>query len=75
MKTLTIRKAREALGHMDLLVAEHGEIILTRHGKPIVRVVAMEPRRPMPSRRDLRSSLKPMERGSEELIREERDLR
>ena len=75
MKTLTIRKAREALGHMDRLVAEHGEIVLTRHGRPIVRVVPVESNRVMPSRRALRESLETMERGSEELIREERDQR
>ncbi len=75
MKKLTIRQARESLGDLDRLLAEEGEVTITRRGDEIARVVADRRRRPMPSHAALRRSMPRMRRGSERLIREDRDAR
>lgn len=73
MKSISIREAREALTHLEELVTEHGEITITRRGRPIARLVPVPARKPVPSHADLRARMRPMVRGSEELIREDRD--
>ena len=42
MKNLNIREIRHELAHLDELLAREGEVILTRHGKPIARVLPIE---------------------------------
>ena len=75
MKQLTIREAREALSHLDRLLAVEGELTITRRGEPIARVLPVGKRRTIPSHRDLRESMPRMRKGSEKLIREDRDGR
>ena len=76
MKKLTIREARQALSHLDRLLAVEGELTITRRGEPIARVVPVKERkRAIPSHRDLRSSMARMRKGSEKLVREDRDAR
>ena len=75
MKTLSIREARAAMSKLDRVLAKEGEITITRHGRPIARVVPPRPRSGMPSNDELRASLKPMKVGSEVLIREDRNRR
>jgi len=75
MKQLTIREAREALSHLDRLLAVEGELTITRRGEPIARVLPVGKRRAIPSHRDLRESMPRMLKGSEKLIREDRDGR
>ena len=73
-KTLSIREARASLGRLEELVSEAGELLITRHGKPIARVVPVETRRRIPPRTELRRSL-PELTSSAELVREDRDGR
>ena len=75
MKTLTMREARRELSHLDELAEEHGEIVILRRGRPIVRVLPIQRVRPVPSTRELRASMRPMEVPSETLLRSERDER
>lgn len=75
MKTLSIREMREALPNLDTLVAEEGEIVVTRRGEPIARVVPAKPKRRMPSHADFRARMPYQEIPSEVLIREDRDSR
>jgi prevent-host-death family protein len=75
MKTLSIREARAALGHLDELLEASGDLILTRHGRPIARILPIAGRRPVPSHRDLRAATAALPEGSEVLLRQERDDR
>ena len=74
MKQMTIRETRAAIGRIDELVEAHGEIVVTRHGRPLARIVTMQPHhRAVPSNEELRASLPFMERASEHLVRDDRD--
>jgi len=76
MKKLTIRQTRQALSHLDQLLEAEGEVMITRRGAPIARLIQIDnKKRPIPSHKDLRDSMPRMRRGSEELIREDRDAR
>lgn len=74
MKTLSIREMRAALGNLNELVNQEGELIITRHGQAVARVVPVEARRKISSRADLRRSM-PKLSPSVDLIREDRDGR
>ena len=58
MKKLTIREIRQSLSHLDKLLAVEEEIMITRRGDPIARVVQVGRKRPIPSHRDLREGMK-----------------
>jgi hypothetical protein len=73
MKTLSIREMRGALGRLDQLVDQEGELI-TRRGQAIARVSPFKPQRVMPSHAEHRSRL-PQLSPSAELVREDRDAR
>ena len=75
MKKLTIREARQSLSHLDRLLAVEEEVMITRRGDPIARVVQVGRKRPIPSRRDLREGMKRMHKGSETVLRKDRDER
>lgn len=74
MKTLSIREMRGALGQLEQLVDQEGELIVTRRGQAIARVMPLKPQRVMPSHAEHRSRL-PKLSPSTELIREDRDAR
>jgi antitoxin (DNA-binding transcriptional repressor) of toxin-antitoxin stability system len=73
MKKLNIREARQSLSHLDGILAAEGEITITRRGKTIARVVPVSRKRSMPSHKDLRMEMPRLRKGSERLIREDRD--
>ena len=73
MKKLTIREARQALSHLDRLLAVEEEVMITRRGDPIARVVQIGRKRPIPSHRDLREGMKRINKASEILLRKGRD--
>jgi antitoxin (DNA-binding transcriptional repressor) of toxin-antitoxin stability system len=75
MKELNIRQVRQSLSHLDRLLEAEGEVIITRRGKAVGRVVSVGKKRPMPSHRDLRMEMVRLRRKSERLIREERDAK
>ena len=75
MKKLTIREARQALSHLDRLLAIEEEVMITRRGEPIARVVQIGRKRPIPSHRSLREAMPQIRKGSEKLVREIREER
>lgn len=75
MKSLSIREVRKELAQIDLLVAREGEVVVTRHGRPIARLLPLPGKRPMPSHAELRASMPRLKSGSEKHIRTERDER
>ena len=75
MKKLSIREMRQSLSHLDRLLESEGEVTITRRGEPIAQVVPVGKKRPMPSHRDLREGMPRMRKGSEEIVREDRDAR
>lgn len=75
MKTLSVKEIREQLSNIEALAAAEGEILLTRRGRPIARILPLGRSRRMPSRRALREKMPYTELPSEELIRAERDER
>lgn len=75
MRALSIREVRAALGRIEEIVEEEGELLITRHGKPVARIVPLDRVRPIPPRRALRESMPPLPVSSAELIRRERDER
>ena len=75
MKKITIREARQSLTHLDQILAAEGEVVITRRGQPIARLARIGRKRTIPSHRDLREAMRPMRRGSEEMIRRDRDVR
>ena len=75
MKKLTIREARQALSHLDRLLSGEEEVTITRRGEAIARLAPIRKKRSIPSHGDLRESMPRMQKGSEKLIREDRDAR
>ena len=75
MKKLTIREARQALSHLDRLLAVEEEVMITRRGEPIAKVVQVGRKRSIPSHRGLRDAMPKMRTGSETVLRKDRDER
>ena len=75
MKKLSIREVRQSLSRLDQLLALEGEVMITRRGEPIARVIPVDRKRSIPSHRNLRKSMPRMRKGSEHLIRKDRDER
>lgn len=75
MRSLSIREVRAALSDIEELVEAEGELIITRHGKPVARIVPVERQRELPSLQWLRDRVAFQETPSEVLIREDRDGR
>lgn len=75
MKNLTIREARKALSHLDKILDAEGELTITKRGKAVARVVQLVKKTPIPSHRDLREKMVRMKKGSQEIVRMDRDAR
>lgn len=75
MKTLSIREMRNTLGNLETQVLESGELVITRHGKPIARVLPITGHKPKPDHAELRNKMPRLETASEALVRAERDER
>ena len=75
MRSLSIREVRAALGNIEEIIQKEGELLITRHGKPVARIVPVERARRLPSCKALRDSMPLMKTTSAELIRAERDER
>ena len=75
MRTINIREAREGLSHPEQLFAEDDEVIVTKRGEPVARILPIAPR---PHFRDLKGFLEsqPIQAvPSEVLLAEDRDDR
>jgi prevent-host-death family protein len=75
MKNLNIREIRGLLGRLDAVLAEEGEVVVTRHGKPIARVLPLAPKGGIPSRAALRAQMPRQKSASETVVRADRDER
>lgn len=75
MKELSIREIRQDLTHIDELLATEGEVIVTRRGKPVARLLPVSPKRKIRSMAAFRATMSFQEIPSEVLIREDRDAR
>ena len=75
MKKLSIRQMREKLGQLGELLEGAGEIIVTRRGKPIARLLPVKGIRKRPDHAGLRSEMPLLEIASETLVRKDRDER
>jgi antitoxin (DNA-binding transcriptional repressor) of toxin-antitoxin stability system len=75
MKKLSIREARQSLSHLDRLLTVEEEVVITRRGDPIAKIVQVGRKRPIPSHQDLRDAMPKMRKGSETLLRKGRDER
>lgn len=75
VRNLSIREIRKELAQLDELVRREGEVVVTRRGRPIARLLPVRARRPMPSHAELRTSQPRLKKGSEWHVRAERDER
>lgn len=75
MSRLSIRDVRAALPRIDELLAREGEIVVTRRGEPLARLVPIARPRPVPSHAALRAALPRLAVPSEQVIRVDRDGR
>jgi prevent-host-death family protein len=75
MKQLNIREARQSLPQLEKILNEEGEITITRRGEPIARLLPVVLNREIPSHQELRQKMARQKKGSETLIRAERDRR
>ena len=73
MREMSIRQLREALTHLGEIIDREGQFVVTRHGRPLAKVVGLNPCRRAPSHAELRASICQLAMGSETLIRADRD--
>lgn len=75
VRSLSVREIRAALPQLEKLLQAEGELVITRRGQPVARVLPPPRSKGMPSHDDLRSRMAPLDVGSEVLIRSDRDER
>lgn len=64
---------RNAIGHLDKLVNAAGELIITRHGEAIARILPITGKRIRPSHKELHKLTKKLTHSSEKILRDMRD--
>jgi antitoxin (DNA-binding transcriptional repressor) of toxin-antitoxin stability system len=67
MKTITIREAREGLSHPEQLFADNDEVIVTRRGEPVARILPIKPQPRLHSLREFLAS-QPMQSVPSEIL-------
>lgn len=75
MKTITIREAREGLSHPEQMFADNDEVIVTRHGEPVARILPIKPRPVFRSLAEFRASQKPLTPPLSQTVIEDREER
>jgi len=75
MKAISIREMRSELGRLDRLMDEEGEVVVTKHGKPIARLLPLKGARTMPTHASLRAQTPILTTPSSRLLRKDRDER
>ncbi len=73
MRTMSIRQLRDSLSSLGEIVEGDREILITRHGRVLAKLVAPGPSRSAPSHSDLRESMPYLSVPSEELVRRDRE--
>jgi hypothetical protein len=64
---------RAALSHLDDILAKQCEVIVTRRGRQLARILPAHAQQPIPSRAALRASMPKPKVPSEKLIRKDRE--
>jgi prevent-host-death family protein len=72
---MSIREMRQQLTQLQLVLEKTSEIIITRHGKPLARLLPMTKSRQRPDHAKLRALQPRLRIASETLIRADRDER
>ena len=72
---ISIREMRNQLGKLDKLIAKERELIITRHNKPVARILPITGEKKKPTHKALRDRLPYQEISSEELTRKDREER
>ena len=67
------QELRESLSQIGHLVESEGEVILTKRGRPSVRITPLITGPPVPSHAALCETVPPLQVPGEDLVREERD--
>ena len=75
MQRISIREMRNQLGKLDALIDKEHELIITRHNKPIARILPIKEKRRRSSHKALRDTLAFQEVSSEVLQRIDREER
>ncbi|MDP2824044.1 MAG: type II toxin-antitoxin system prevent-host-death family antitoxin [Sulfuritalea sp.] len=76
MKSITIREAREGLSHLEQMFADNDEVIVTRRGEPVARILPIKPAKPkFRSLAAFRASQKPLNPPLSETVIEDREER
>lgn len=75
MQTLNIREIRSVLGHLETLLDTSGEIIITKRGEAIARIVPIQGKQQRPTHEALHRLTKKLKTPSEKLLRDMRDER
>lgn len=75
MKRLSVREVRAELTSLDKLLGKEGEVLITRRGKAIARLLPVRSAKTIPSHAALRASMPRLRTGSERLVRTDRDER
>jgi prevent-host-death family protein len=74
MSTVNLAVAKAQLSELIYRAEGGEEILITRHGRPVVRIAAVEqPKQPVASRAAFRATLPPWSEDSVKLIRAMRD--
>jgi antitoxin (DNA-binding transcriptional repressor) of toxin-antitoxin stability system len=68
MQTLSIRDLRKVLDHLDALVNTSGEIVITRHGEAIARLLPIKGKRFRPSHEELHRLTEKLSYPSEKIV-------
>lgn len=75
MRSVPVDEVGTLLDRLEAVLAEAGEVTLTRRGVPVARIVPVGGVRPVPSRRALREAMPRLDPPSGVLIREDREAR
>ncbi len=75
MQTLSIREMRNQLGKLDSIIREEHELIITKHNKPVARILPIKETKERPSHKVLRDTLPYQKMNSDMLLRTDRDER
>jgi len=75
MRSLSIREIRAELGRLDEVVQREGEVLVTRRGVPVARLLPVRGTRRRPNHAELRAALPRLVTASEDWVRLDRDER
>lgn len=73
MREMSVRELRDSLSSIEEILGREREVILTRHGRPLAKLVTVNPGRGAPSHADLRAQTALLAGPSEDLIRADRE--